>query len=224
MRSRALRPPGRPMHPVHEADSEEEGERRGHGGVHLAESPLVMVAPMAVLGVGAVVAGYVINPQWIDFLGVPVHWVTGFVADGLLAATGGEGHAELPKFNWTIAGISTGAAVGGAALGLAVYGLRRDSSREPLRALGPVYTLLTEKYYVDALYEGLIVRRSFYRVFAGLTNWLDRRIVDGFVDFVGWFFRNIGSAVGRLQTGQAQAYATVVALGSLLIILGFLLA
>ena len=207
----------------HGEDGEDESQH-GHGGVHLAESPLVMVAPMAVLGIGAVVAGYVINPQWIDFLGVPIHWITGFVADGLHVATGGEGHAELPKFNWNIAGISTGAAVGGAVAGIAVYGFRRDPSREPLWYLGPVYTLLYQKYYVDALYEGIIVRRSFYRVFAGLTNWLDRRIVDGFVDLVGWFFRNIGSALGRLQTGQTQAYATAVALGALLIILGFILA
>ena len=212
-----------PTHADTHGDGEEADAHHGHGGVHLAESPLVMVAPMAVLGLGAVVTGYVINPQWIDFLTVPVHWVTGFVADGLHVATGGEGHAELPKFNWAIAGISTAAAVGGSLLGLAVYGLRRDKSREPLLLLGRVHTLLSEKYYVDALYEGVIVRRSFYRIFAGLTNWLDRRIVDGFVDLVGWFFRNIGSAVGRLQTGQTQAYATAVALGSLLIILGFLL-
>ena len=195
-----------------------------HGGVHLAESPLVMVIPMGVLGVGAVVAGFVINPQWINFLGVPVHWVTGFVADGLLVATGGEGHADLPKFSWAMAGISTAAAVGGALAGLAVYGLRRDQAREPLRILGPVHTLLSQKYFIDHLYEGFIVRRSFYRFFAGLTNWLDRWLVDGIVDFVGWFFRNIGSAVARLQTGQVQAYGSVVALGTLLIILGFLLA
>ena len=183
-----------------------------------------MVAPMAVLGFGAVVVGYVINPQWVGFLGVPIHWVTGLVADGLLAATGGEGHAELPDFSWPMAGISTGAAVGGALAGLAVYGLRRDQALEPLRILGPLYTLLSQKYYVDALYENLIVRRSFYRIFAAFANWLDRRFVDGIVDFVGWFFRNMGSAVARLQTGQVQAYGTAIALGSLLIILGFLLA
>ena len=183
-----------------------------------------MVAPMAVLGFGAVVIGYIINPQWVGFLGVPIHWVTGFVADGLLAATGGEGHAELPDFSWPMAGISTGAAVCGALAGLAVYGLRRDQALEPLRILGPLYTLLSQKYYVDALYENLIVRRSFYRIFAAFANWLDRRFVDGIVDFVGWLFRNIGSAVARLQTGQVQAYGTAIALGSLLIILGFLLA
>ena len=208
--------------PARDEDHEEEGGH--HGGVHLAESPLVMVAPMAVLGLGAVVIGYIINPQWINFLGVPIHWVTGFVADGLHVATGGEGHAKLPDFSWPMAGVSTAAAAVGALAGLAVYGLRRDPTREPLRILGPVHTLLTQKYYVDVLYENLIVRRSFYRVFAALANWLDRRLVDGIVDLVGWFFRNIGSAVARLQTGQVQAYGTAIALGSLLIILGFLLA
>ena len=205
-----------------DAHAEEEGGH--HGGVHLAESPLVMVAPMAVLGLGAVAIGYIINPQWINFLGVPMHWVTGFVADGLHVATGGEGHAKLPDFDWQMAGISTAAAVAGALAGLAVYGPRRDPVREPLRILGPLYVLLSQKYYIDVLYENLIVRRSFYRVFAALANWLDRRLVDGVVDLVGWFFRNIGSAVARLQSGQVQAYGTAIALGSLLIILGFLLA
>ena len=209
---------------VHGADDAHEDDGGHHGGVHLAESPLVMVAPMAVLGLGAVVIGYIINPQWISFLGVPVHWVTGFVADGLHVATGGEGHAKLPDFSWPMAGISTAAAVGGALAGLAVYGLRRDQTREPLRILGPLYVLLSQKYYVDALYENLVVRRSFYGVFVAFANWLDRRLVDGIVDFVGWFFRNIGSAAARLQTGQVQAYGTAIALGSLLIILGFLLA
>ena len=181
------------LHPAAHADTAhspdhatDDSDAAHHGGVHLAESPLVMVAPMAVLGLGAVVIGYIINPQWINFLGVPIHWVTGFVADGLHVATGGEGHAKLPDFSWPMAGISTAAAVGGALAGLLVYGLPfgrlRTSAaqfREPLRILGPVHTLLSQRYYVDHLYEGLIVRRSFYRVFAGLTNWLDRRVVDG---------------------------------------------
>ena len=199
-----------------------------HGGVHLAESPRVMVIPMAILGVGAALAGYIINPQWINFLGVPIHWLTGFVADGLLAATGGEGHAKLPDFHWGIALISTGAALAGALLGLAAYALPkpRPDGRpaEPLRYLGPIHTLLSQKYYIDALYEGLIVRRGFYRIFAGLVNWLDRRIVDGAVDLAGWFVRNAGPVAGRLQTGQTQVYATAIALGTLLIILGYLLA
>ena len=184
-----------------------------------------MVAPMVVLGLGAVVIGYVINPQWINFLTVPVHWVTGFVADAAFMSPPGErdtpscpsstgpSQAYPPPPRWAGRCWDCWSTV----CGETGRGSRSNCWGRSTRCL-------SQKYYVDALYEGIIVRRSFYRVFAGLTNWLDRRIVDGFVDLVGWLFRNIGSAIGRLQTGQAQTYATVVALGSLLIVLGFLLA
>ncbi len=86
-----------------------------------------------------------------------------------------------------------------------------------------LHTLLANKYHVDALYEGAVVRNAFYRLLAGTVDWLDRNIVDGVVDTLGWIFRNLGSMIGRLQTGQVQSYGGVIVLGSLLIILGFLL-
>ena len=58
---------------------------------------------------------------------------------------------------------------------------------------------------------------------ANLMDWLERNLIDGTVDLTGWFFRNIGTALGRLQTGQVQAYGTVIAFGALIIILAFLL-
>ena len=97
--------------------------------------------------------------------------------------------------------------------------------RDPLQAGGPVHRLLSAKYYMDELYEGAVVRRLFYRAFAGTIDWLDRNIVDGIVDFVGWIFRNFGPLVlSRFQTGQVQTYGAVVALGGLIIILGLLMA
>ena len=195
-----------------------------HQGVHLAESPLVMVLPMALLGVAAAALGYMASPPFGDAIGVAKHWLTGFLADGLLASLGGEGHAELADFNWWVAVISSAAAVAGGLLAVAVYSRRRAQESEPLEIAGPLHTLLFQKYFVDALYENVIVRRGFYRIVAGTLNWLDRRIVDGLVDLVGWFFRNIGSAIARLQSGQVQAYGAVVAFGTLIIILAFLLA
>ena len=76
---------------------------------------------------------------------------------------------------------------------------------------------------MDELYENLAVRRGFHRLLAGTADWLDRHLVDGLVGLIGWFFRNIGSAIGRLQTGQVQAYASVAALGIILIVVVFLL-
>ena len=74
---------------------------------------------------------------------------------------------------------------------------------EPLAKGGPIYTLLARKYFVDELYEGVIVRRVFYRFFAGVTDWLDRNVVDGLVDLAGWLTRQIGRLVAQLQTGPS---------------------
>ena len=211
----------------------------GHDGVHLAESPWVMLVPMAVLGVAAVALGYMASPAFGDVIGVSKHWLTALLTDGLSASLGAggaggeEGHGKLADFDWWIALYSTGAAVAGIAVGFLLYYLwglfwgrpeRGRPARDPLELAGPLHTVLYQKYFVDALYERVLVRLGFYRVFAGTVDWVDRRLVDGAVEFIGWFFRNIGVAIGRLQTGQVQAYGTAVAFGLLAIILAFLLA
>ncbi|MCI0878360.1 MAG: NADH-quinone oxidoreductase subunit L [Chloroflexi bacterium] len=208
-----------------------------HGEVHpsaslragLAESPVAMLLPMVLLGVAAVFTGYLANPVFfnlgVEEFGIPKHWITGFLQSGLDAALlPGAGHVAGLEFSWGMAGASTGIALAGIALATALY-LRRGSGKtEPLEAVKPVHTLLAEKYYVDALYEDIIVRRAFYRWFAFAVDWADRNLVDGFVDAVGFVFRNMGPHVlARLQTGEVQAYGLALALGSLLILLGFLL-
>ena len=239
-----------------------------HNGVHLGESPWVMVAPMLVLGGGAAVMGYLINPVWGKGV-LPLHWITGFLGDGLRAAMGLEGQAETLSFSPPIALVSTAAALAGLGAAWLLYRTKRRaqpapspesesldgetpeavsaaetpqpvpaqvsphpapaletppaSVAEPLRAAGPLYTLLARKYYMDELYENLAVRRGFHCLLAGTADWFDRHLVDGLVGLIGWFFRNIGSAIGRLQTGQVQAYASIAALGIILIVVVFLL-
>ncbi|MCI0789469.1 MAG: NADH-quinone oxidoreductase subunit L, partial [Chloroflexi bacterium] len=178
----------------------------GHGGVHLAESPWVMVLPMVVLGVAAVAVGYLANPQWTEEIGIPRHWITGFLGDGLQAAMGAVGHAETLDFSRWMAAISTVAALSGIGLAALVYLRRRDQRADPLERVKPVHTLLTQKYYLDTLYEDLMVRKGFFGIIAGTLDWIDRNLVDGTVDLIGWFFRNIGIAIGKFQTGQVQAY------------------
>ena len=195
------------------------------GGTNLRESPVLMVLPMLVLGAAAVATGYLANPQWEREWGIPGHWISGFLSTGLEGSVPAlVGQLEIHGFSRWMAAVSTVVAVAGLAVGGLLYLRRREgATREPLEAAGPVHTLLSKKYYVDALYEGAIVRRAFYCGFARAVDWLDRNVVDGMVDIIGWIFRNIGSVIGRLQTGQVQAYGTAIALGSLLIILGFLL-
>ena len=195
-----------------------------HGGVHLAESPWVMVLPMVALGVTAVLLGYLANPQWTEEIGIPRHWIIGFLGDGLSAALGASGHAETLDFSRWMATISTVAALSGIGLAVLIYLRRRDQRADPLSKVKPVHTLLSEKYYMDTLYEDVMVRKGFFKYFAGILDWTDANLVDGIVDRIGWFFQNIGSAIGKLQSGHVQGYATGIAFGVLAIILALLLA
>ena len=207
-----------------QSESSPEHSNGGHSGVHLHESPLVMLLPMLVLGVIAVFIGYIANPQWVDEFGIPQHWITGFLAEGLADAVGGVGHHETLEFSWSMALVSTLAALSGIAMAGSLYMRRKDQETDPLERVKPAHTLLSQKYYLDTLYEDAIVRKWFHRVFAGTLDWIERNLVDGTVDFVGWFFRNIGKAIGKFQTGQVQTYATGIAFGVLAIILALLLA
>jgi NADH:ubiquinone oxidoreductase subunit 5 (subunit L)/multisubunit Na+/H+ antiporter MnhA subunit len=187
-----------------------------HGGVHLAESPLVMVVPMVALGIAAFIAGYVANPQG-EFLSIPKHWITQFLVPPLADHVAGE------DFSVVMALVSTGVALAGVALATVLYLGQRGPQREPLETIKPAHTLLAQKYYVDELYENLVVRKGFYRILAGTIDWLDRNLVDWLVDSLGWVVRSIGRPLAWFQTGQVQGYGMVIALGTMLIIVGYLI-
>ena len=93
---------------------------------------------------------------------------------------------------------------------------------EPLAKAGPIYALLVRKYFVDELYEGLLVGRVFYRYFAGIVDWLDRSLVDGLADLTAWLVRQMGRLLAQLQTGQVQFYGAVIVLGAVLMLVGYL--
>ena len=191
------------------------------GQVHLAESPLVMLAPMALLGFFAVVAGYLANPQWSALPLIPKHWITEYLAGGLAFA----GHS-VPSFSFGMALVSTAVALAGIGLAWLLYARTQGEARnlgEPLERARPLLGLLTNKYYLDYLYEDLIVRRWFYRGLVAISDWVDRTLVDGLVDLLGGAFRTSGRLVTALQTGQVQFYGTFLVFGALVILVAYLI-
>jgi NADH-quinone oxidoreductase subunit L len=195
-----------------------------HGGVHLTEAPIFMWFPMVLLGIAAVVSGYLLNPQWVEEFGIPKHWISEFLIEGLEAThLSGLGHMEVPAFNRWMAAASTVIALVGIGLASLLYLRRSSSAKDPLEAAKPVHVLLSRKYFMDDLYENVVVRWSFYRSFARAMDWLDRVIVDGVVDIIGLVARNVGPHfLVKLQSGEVQAYGIALTLSSLLILLGFL--
>ncbi|MCY4556371.1 MAG: NADH-quinone oxidoreductase subunit L [Chloroflexi bacterium] len=203
-------------------DAQEAGQPAPTGvshHMHLGESPLVMVIPMGVLGFSAIVAGWLANPIGVSsiFGLIPSHWLTEYFASGLH-----DGH-HAPPFSIPIAVVSNAVAIAGIGLAVLTYAWPRPfTTSEPLSRGGPLHTLLAQRYYMDDLYEGVIVGRVFYRTVAAIADWFDRNIVDGIVGLLGWLSRNIGGLIALAQNGQVQTYPLIAAAGGLVIIILYL--
>ena len=190
-------------------------DARPHGEPHLAESPKPMVWSLAILAVPAIVAGVLVNPV-IDLGVIPSHWLAHFLDYNPAV------YVKAESFNIVIAAISSAVAVLGIALAYLIYGRRAISAETLGSALRPVHTLLYRKYYMDELYETLIVKRLFYGWLAYGLDWVDRSVVDKIVYFCGWLGANTGTAIRQTQTGQLQAYAMGISVGILIIFAVFL--
>jgi NADH-quinone oxidoreductase subunit L len=80
-----------------------------------------------------------------------------------------------------------------------------------------VYRLVSNKYFLDDLYERGIAAGLTYGVVTGLASLLDNRVVDGIVNGAAWVARRVAAGLARVQNGQEQAYGLVF-LGGLVIL------
>ena len=184
--------------------AEADPEAIPHGGVHLAESPSVMVVPLLVLGAASVLVGFLVNPP-VDLGVVSEHWLADFL--------GGEA-----DFNPVIAVFSTLVALAGIGLAYLMYWSRQVSAQRVGERLRPAYVLLSRKYYFDEAYERILTVGIFYGGLARLLDWFDRSIVDGAVRLVDRLGRNVGRWIARAQTGQLQGYGMAISVGVLVML------
>jgi NADH:ubiquinone oxidoreductase subunit 5 (subunit L)/multisubunit Na+/H+ antiporter MnhA subunit len=190
------------------ADAEPHGD--SHGGVHLGESPATMVLPLVILSVPAILAGILVNSVFFDIGTIPAHWLSHFL-------DGGPVHVETEPFNFVLAIVSTIAALVGIALAYLMYQTKTISSESIGAMFKPLYVLFSRKYFMDELYENVLVSKVFYGGLDRALDWFDRSFVDRIANFIGWVGTNSGSVIRQVQTGQLQGYGIVISLGVLVI-------
>jgi len=175
---------------------------------HVHESPSLMTLPLWVLAVLTVVAGLAVGipsergTRLARFL-EPVFPLHGESPDGSIA--------------YTLLILSVIVVAAGFAVAWFVYlasPVRADTIGRPRTAFG---ALLLNAYYVDRLYDAIIVRPLF-----GLATFLAERFDLGGIDravnglgaaVVGW-----AAATRRLQTGYVVNYALTMLAGAVLVV------
>ncbi|HXG36192.1 MAG TPA: NADH-quinone oxidoreductase subunit L [Dehalococcoidia bacterium] len=196
-----------------EASAQTGGRLPEHGASHARphEAPWVMAAPLIVLALLAAGAGFV------------------NISDGLHHLLSGalpEGAEELQvesDFQIAIAIASTLLGLGGLAIAWALYG--RGAAEVPVarRVFGPLAQLLERKYYLDDLYEGVLVRRVILRTAAFFLFLWDMLVVDRFVNGVAGLARSASQRLRLAQSGQTQAYGAAIFIGVMVAVAAILL-
>jgi len=206
------------------------------------ESPAVMAAPLAVLGVLSVCAGWVGLP-WVktgivSFLtGTQAHATAGAAAQTQAHAAAAGAHAAHHGPDYAVMGTSLLVVGGGILLAYATY-MKSWVSREAFsKRLPLLYKLVYNKYYVDEIYLVLVVMpvvrlaRGLYAfdlaVIDGAVNgtasltvllskakrWFDLYVIDGLVNGVAWLTQLFGRVGRRVQSGYVQQYALMILIG-----------
>ena len=183
-----------------------------HAAHHLHESPPVMAVPLVILALFSAGVGFVGFP--------PEHGAYHrFVEPVFAAARGAEAHAA-PVGAVPMAILSLAIAVAGVLVATRFYVWRPEIPARMAERYSKAYRVLLNKYYVDELYDALIVepirRGSFW-----LWRKFDEPVIDGSVNGVASVVR-VGSLVlRRVQTGYVMNYVLSFIVG-VVAILGYL--
>lgn len=189
------------QHSVHKTPAEAGEDTTG--GYHPHESPLTMLIPLGVLSIGAVLAGQLFAPTFLDdaaFWGSSI-----FYNEPLIHAM--HGVPYLVRYAAFIVMV----------IGLFVAWLAyiKDTSipGKTAEQLGPIYRFLYNKWYFDELYHYLFVVPAFWlgRQFwkLGDVGTIDRFGPNG----IAWVVEKGAVGARRFQTGYLYSYALVMLLG-----------
>ncbi|MEW6500199.1 MAG: hypothetical protein AB1456_01800, partial [Thermodesulfobacteriota bacterium] len=100
-----------------------------------------------------------------------------------------------------------------------LYGRGSQAMASALKErLGGLYTLVSNKFYIDEIYL-FITHRIVFNLVAAPIKWFDRRVVDGTMDMAGWVLQQGGTAVRLAQNGLLTLYLGVSILGIVLLFL-----
>jgi NADH-quinone oxidoreductase subunit L len=165
------------------------GKARSEAAHHAKETPWTMTAPLIILAIFAVGAGWSGIPEHFPLIGglIP-NWFHQFTGGTLLE------EPETVAFNFIPLLTSLVVALGGLGLGWWVYRDVRAGAADPMeRPLGPVHRVLKNKYYFDEAYDFLFVRPAYWLAATFTSAWMDRGVIDGILHWIAHISGIIGS-------------------------------
>ena len=186
---------------------------------HLHESPLQMILPLIILAILAAVGGALNIPSALG----GGHWLANFLSPIFAYSNAVVKPVHLDhNTEYILMGVSALAAIIMAIIAYSKYVKKNDVPATDGSEQGALYKLSYNKFYIDELYDTIIVKPlKCASVF--LHKFVDKAGIDGFVNGVADFVVGAGRGVRQLQSGHVGFYIfmMVVAIAAVLLY-GFL--
>jgi NADH-quinone oxidoreductase subunit L len=221
-------------HPAPDHDAH--GPYGGHGP---REVPWNMWLPVAILGLLAVIGGFLNIPHSLHWIGSShfTAWVS-----PLLFQAGPSAHEAPPAMEYLLMVVATVVwAPGAMLLAWILYGQDPAWSRPRafVRRFPNLFRWVNAKYYVDEFYEATLIgpckqlgaqlwrfdslavdgmvngAARFTVLVSKASHWFDAKVVDGLVNLVAWVLQQLSLGFRKLQSGRVHNYAFVMFLGFL---------
>jgi NADH-quinone oxidoreductase subunit L len=212
-------------HDPHGAHGHDGHGHAAHG--HLHDAPPAMAVALIVLAIGSVAAGYVGVPHALGghnqieaFLepsfAAPGHREerdSGLEGAVAVAAAPAEGvgeqnpHASDTGTELGLMALSVLVAFAGIGVATVMFLRRPELAASMATRWSGVHRLLLNKYYVDEIYDAVLIQPIKRVSTVGLWRGVDAGVIDGTVNGVGLVVRGWSAVLRRLQTGSVRAYA-----------------
>ncbi|CAN5631379.1 NADH-quinone oxidoreductase subunit L [soil metagenome] len=182
--------------------------------VHPHESPSTMTVPLMILAVLAAIGG---------FMGLP-HFLGHNALETWLEPVFAEANKVLANIH-PVKEHSTGVEIGLLLLSVAVaiaaimLALKKFNNQTKFQDETGFGKVLENKYYVDEIYDAVIVNPIQKTSDKFLWRIFDIKIIDGSVNGISRYFSNLSFDWRKIQTGVIQDYTTISVAGVVLILL-----
>jgi NADH-quinone oxidoreductase subunit L len=193
--------------------AEQDGHRANTGGVDLPghhasgdgvqgqqhhpkkEGDLFLLAPLVILGIGSVVAGFIPFGEFVSASRIPLQTSL---------------HLQFSITPVAVAFI-------GIALASWMYRKKTDLPERLSKTMGGVYKAAKHKFYIDELWLGF-TKGVLFNLIAKPAAWVDRHVVDGIVGATGSGMEWISDRIKGLQSGKVQQYGLFFLFGVIIIV------
>jgi len=191
------------------------GTPRSDGGkINVHESPKNMLGPLVVLGVLSVMGGWLAAPTFFG----GVDRFEEFLGPAMGQARAAGNAAASKSLEVQLAAVAVGIALAGFLVAGWFYLRRRDTPERLAKSFSRAYALLLNKYYVDEIYDAILVKPLVWLSTRVLWNAVDEGAIDGSVNGLADGAQAVGGRLRRVESGNTRSYAAWVVVGAILFI------